>query len=103
MDRKLWGVAVIVAGLFAAAWIYIDLQKRHWEKTGDRIRTQVDEVDSLTQPIRPDTPIEQARQRSQSVAQRMRTLSGEQTRRTDSVQRIIKEENLLGDEPPSKK
>ena len=103
MSRRFWGVAVMVAGLFAAAWIYMDLQKRHWEKTSDRIRTQFDEVDSLTQPVRPDTPVEQARKRSQSVAQRMRIISGEQTQRTDTVQRIIKDENLLGDGPPSKK
>lgn len=103
MDRRLWGLAAVVAGLFAAAWIYMDLQERHWAKTTDSIRSQIDEVDSLTKPVRPDTPAEQVRRRSQSVAQRMRTLPVEQRARTDSLKRVIEQDNLLGGEAPGKR
>jgi hypothetical protein len=99
MDRKLWGFAVVVAGLFAAAWIYMDLQKRQWEQTDSNIKTMIAETDSLAHPGRKDTPVERERRRTTHIVDELSALAGEQTQRTDTVKKVISEEHLLDSEP----
>lgn len=103
MDRRLWGVAAVVAGLFAAAWIYMDLQKREWERTEQNIHDVIATTDSLVHPQKKDTPVQRERERVKNVVEEMRMLAGEQTQRTDSVKKVIEEEHLLDSESPQKK
>jgi len=99
MDRKLWGFAAVVAGLFAAAWIYMDLQKRHWERTHDDITTMIAETDSLAHPGRKDTPNEREGRRNGYIVDEVRQLAGDLTQRTDTLKKVISEEHLLDSEP----
>lgn len=103
MGQRFWGVVVIVAGLFVAAWIYMDLQKRHWEQTDREIKAIITRTDSLARPGPKDTPVQRERERTRNLADQMRLLAGEQTQRTDTVKKVISEEHLLDSEPSTAK
>jgi hypothetical protein len=99
MDRKLWGVGVMVIGLFVAAWIVMDLEKRHWQHTEKNIHTMIAETDSLAHPGRKATPLERERRRSGYIVDEVRQLSGDLTQRTDTLKKVISEEHLLDSDP----
>ena len=97
MDRKFWGSAVLVIGLLVAAWIYLDLQKHAWERTDSQVTSVIEQVDSMTGK----TP-SSGEKRGMSLTQRLHGISEMQQRPTDSLKRIIEQDNLLGSEPSSK-
>ena len=102
MDRRLWGAAAVVVGLFAAAWIYMDVQERNWQYTSQKINRSIQETDNLAQEVQPETPMQRAQRRANAVAERMRALPAEQNRRTDSLKKVIAQDNLLGNESASR-
>jgi hypothetical protein len=96
MDRKFWGSAVLVIGLLIAAWIYLSLEKYAANRTQSDVKSVVEQVDSLTN-YRP-APGEHGL----SLTERMHGIKDIQERPSDSLKKIIEEENLLGSENTAK-
>ena len=97
MDRRFWGVTFVILSLLVAAWIYMDLQTEQLQRDYEHTRSVVDIVDSIAYQGQPDSSLRREKRSGRTLSQQLRGGINELHRRpTDSLQRIIAEDDLLG-------
>jgi len=102
MDRRFWGVSFVVLSLLVAAWIYMDLQTEQLQRDIKHTRSVVDIVDSIAYQGQPDSSHVREKRSGRTLSEQLHGITEMQQRPTDSLQRIIAEENLLNSGSSSK-